>query len=276
MAISYFLCLDFLFLVVVHEASQVYITMKRGTNMVFSRNKITIQSDLNKEKIMPASNDPQKNWVEVWDIPTRLFHWLLMILVTVCFVTAKLGGNAMTYHISSGLGVLGLLIFRLIWGIIGSQTARFSQFIRSPMAAWRYGRSLMKNNPLLYLGHNPLGGWSILAMLLALLLQATTGLFANDEIFTHGPLYAWVSDATSSELTNIHLINQGVILGLVSLHILAVIFYFWVKHENLILPMITGRKSGMHFQKTQIKTPPMGVALLALAFSALIVYLIGK
>ncbi|GAB6904496.1 Cytochrome b561 family protein 1 [Desulfosarcina cetonica] len=225
---------------------------------------------------MQAPHDPEKNWIEVWDIPTRFFHWLLMILVTVCFVTAKLGGNAMTYHISSGLGVLGLLIFRLIWGIIGSQTARFSQFIRSPMAAWRYGRSLMKNSPHPYLGHNPLGGWSILAMLLGLLLQATTGLFANDEIFTHGPLYAWVSDATSGELTHIHLINQGIILGLVSLHVLAVVFYFGVKHENLILPMITGRKSGMHFEETQIKTPPMGVALLALAFSALIVYLIGK
>lgn len=225
---------------------------------------------------MQTPHDSKRDSIEVWDIPTRFFHWLLVILVTVCFVTARLGGNAMTYHINSGLGVLGLLIFRLIWGIIGSQTARFSQFIRSPMAAWRYSRSLLKNTPHHYLGHNPLGGWSIMAMLLTLTLQAITGLFANDEIFTHGPLYAWVSDATSLRMTHIHIINQHVIIYLVSLHVLAVIFYFWVKHENLVLPMITGRKASSVFVETQIKTPPMGVALLTLAFSAFVVYLIGK
>jgi cytochrome b len=180
--------------------------------------------------------------VQVWDLPTRIFHWALVLLVITSFTTAKLGGNAMRYHVWSGEAILVLLLFRLAWGLVGSRTARFTEFVRGPAAAWRYARGLTGSTPEHYLGHNPLGGWSIVAMLLALLLQVVTGLFANDEIATQGPLYPWVSDATSGWLTGIHLFNKGVIIALVSLHLLAVLFYLLIKGDNLITPMITGRK----------------------------------
>ncbi|MDA8139287.1 MAG: cytochrome b/b6 domain-containing protein [Desulfobacteraceae bacterium] len=182
-------------------------------------------------------------FIKIWDLPTRLFHWVLVALVIVSFTTGEIGGNAMTYHKLSGYAVLTLLLFRLIWGVTGSHSARFASFVRGPAAAWHYARHLMEKKQTPLLGHNPLGGWSVVAMLLALLLQAVTGLFANDEIATQGPLYPFVSDKTSSWLTSIHLFNQGVIIALVCLHLAAILFYLLVKKENLILPMITGRKA---------------------------------
>jgi cytochrome b len=180
--------------------------------------------------------------IQVWDLPTRVFHWLLVTLVTVSFVSAKIGGAWMQYHVWSGSAVLGLLMFRLAWGFAGGRHARFSTFVRGPGAVLRYTQNLLRTEAPSHLGHNPLGGWSVLAMLLALFVQAVTGLFANDDIFTEGPLYPWVGKATSDWLTHIHLLNQGVILLLVGVHVLAVLFYLIMKHENLIQPMFTGRK----------------------------------
>jgi cytochrome b len=133
-------------------------------------------------------------------------------------------------------------MFRLAWGFAGGRHARFSAFVRGPGAVLRYTRTLLQPDAPRHLGHNPLGGWSVLAMLLALSVQAVTGLFANDDIFTEGPLYPWVSKATSDWLTHIHKLNQGVILLLVGVHVMAVLFYLIMKHENLIQPMFTGHK----------------------------------
>ena len=180
--------------------------------------------------------------VPVWDFPTRLFHWLLVISVLVSYTTAKMGGNAMPYHLISGYGILALLLFRVAWGFVGSRPSRFSAFVRGPATVVRYAAGLMDRRSPGYFGHNPLGGWSIIAMLLALLIQAATGLFANDDIFTEGPLAVYVSKATSDWLTRIHRLNSGVIAMLVALHVMAVIFYLLVKRENLITPMITGVK----------------------------------
>jgi len=188
---------------------------------------------------MPST---KKTTAYVWDLPTRLFHWVLVILVSTSFITVNIGGNAMQYHVWSGETILALLLFRLIWGFIGSSTVRFAQFVRGPAAAWRYVRRLMGPDPERYLGHNPLGGWSIVAMLLALALQAATGLFATDDIATQGPFYSLVSEAIAGRLTALHRFNAGVIVALVALHILAVLFYLIVKQENLVTPMITGRK----------------------------------
>lgn len=181
-----------------------------------------------------------KRSAKVWDLPIRVFHWTLVGLVIASFVTAEIGGNAMQYHVFSGCAILVLLLFRLVWGIIGSRTARFATFVRGPKAVWRYARDLMGPEPPAHVGHNPMGGWSIVAMLLALLLQVITGLFATDDIATQGPLYPLVSDRTSHWLTGIHLFNQGVIVALVCLHLAAVLFYLLVKRDNLIRPMITG------------------------------------
>jgi cytochrome b len=181
--------------------------------------------------------------IYVWDLPTRLFHWLTVGLVTTSFVTGEMGGNWMVLHMRCGYTLLTLLLFRLVWGFAGGQHARFAAFVRGPAAVWRYATSLLRHDASRYLGHNPMGGWSVLAMLAALLLQATTGLFANDDIFTEGPLYPLVSKATSDFLTGVHLVNQGLILALIGLHLGAVLFYWVVKRDNLILPMVTGRKS---------------------------------
>jgi len=180
--------------------------------------------------------------VRVWDFPTRLFHWLLVFFVIISFVTGKLGGNAMPYHEWSGFTILSLLLFRLVWGFVGSRESRFMTFIRGPSAVVRYATTLLRSDSTHYLGHNPLGGWSIIAMIFALLVQAGTGLFANDDIVTQGPLFNWVSKATSDWLTRIHKLNQVLIIALVSIHILALLFYFFYKRENLVKPMITGFK----------------------------------
>ena len=178
----------------------------------------------------------------VWDIPTRLFHWLIVALVAASFVSAKIGGNAMQYHEWSGVAIIALLVFRIGWGFFGSQPSRFEDFVKGPAAVWWYATGMVKGKTMRYLGHNPLGGWSVLAMLLVLMLQACMGLFANDDIITEGPLYLWVSKAISDWLTKIHKLNQYVLMGLVAIHLIAVAFHFFVKRENLLKPMITGIK----------------------------------
>lgn len=218
----------------------------------------------------------RKATADVWDLPTRLFHWVLVVLVTTSFITANIGGNAMQYHVWSGAAILALLLFRLIWGLVGSRTARFIHFVRGPAAAWRYARSLLGPNPERHLGHNPLGGWSIVAMLLALALQAITGLFASDDIATQGPLNVWVSESVADRLTELHEFNAGMIVALVALHISAVLFYLLVKKENLVTPMITGRKPWQDPTASQIQTPPFWVALLIAALSAVAVYLLVR
>ena len=179
----------------------------------------------------------------VWDLPVRVFHWLLVMLVVVSFVTGELGGTWMQVHLWSGYAILGLLLFRLVWGFIGGHHARFLSFVRGPNAVLHYARTLWDRSAPRHLGHNPLGGWSVLAMLFLLLFQVVTGLFANDDIFTQGPLYPWVGKTISDWLTEIHEMNQGALLVLICVHVAAVLFYLVVKRENLIGPMVTGRKS---------------------------------
>lgn len=212
--------------------------------------------------------------IRVWDLPTRMFHWLLVTLVAVSFVTGKIGGAWMPYHIWSGCAILGLLVFRLAWGFVGGRHARFSAFVRAPGAVLRYTRTLLQPEAPRHLGHNPLGGWSVLAMLLALLVQAVTGLFANDDIFTEGPLYPWISKATSDWLTHIHKLNQGVVLLLAGVHVMAVLFYLIMKHKNLILPMFTGRKH-WHMQ-SQASDNHLGRAAFTAGLVALGIYLLVR
>ena len=192
--------------------------------------------------VADKSDFDYKKRVAVWDIPTRLFHWLLVVLVINCVVTAKIGGNFMTYHMYSGYLVLSFLFFRLLWGVLGGYHSRFANFVRRPSIVFQYAIGLIKKDMPHYLGHNPLGGWSVVAMLLTLLLQAMSGLFASDDIFTEGPLYPLVSNSVSNALTRIHNINAIVIACLIAVHLTAIIFYLVVKHENLIKPMFTGIK----------------------------------
>jgi cytochrome b len=178
----------------------------------------------------------------VWDLPVRLFHWALVALILVSFVTAQIGGNAMQWHEWSGLSVLALLLFRLLWGLVGSTYARFGSFVRGPRAALAYARALLRGEVPFFPGHNPLGGWMIVLLLASLLLQAGTGLFANDDVMIEGPFAQYVTKETSDLLTRVHHFNFNVLATLVALHVAAALFYLFARRENLILPMLTGRK----------------------------------
>jgi cytochrome b len=226
-----------------------------------------------------TQENPEKSprQILVWDLPTRLFHWLLVIFVIISFVTVNIGGNAMQCHELSGFTILTLLLFRLAWGFVGSRESRFRSFIQGPSAIIRYIKTLMRSDSTHYLGHNPLGGWSIIAMLLALLVQAGTGLFANDDIVTEGPLFDWVGKSTSDWLTRVHKLNHEVIILLVSIHILAVLFYLFFKRENLVKPMFTGFKQ---WSKNEPAPPPAAgrtwLAALIAGLAAFAVYLLVR
>jgi cytochrome b len=179
--------------------------------------------------------------VRVWDLPTRLFHWALVALVVTSFVTAKIGGNAMTWHLYSGYTILALLIFRVCWGFVGGRHARFASFVKGPGAVMRYLGTLFDRAAPRHVGHNPLGGWSVVLMLLSLATQATTGLFASDDIATEGPLAARVSGAVVTLCTRIHHWNEWVLIVLVSLHVAAIVFYAVYKRQELVRAMVTGR-----------------------------------
>jgi cytochrome b len=180
--------------------------------------------------------------IHVWDLPTRLFHWLLVALFAFSWASAELGGNAMEWHMLSGYGLLGLVVFRLLWGIAGSATARFGQFVKGRGAILAYVRGFARKDAPPSVGHNPLGGWMVVFMLSLLLLQGATGLFANDDIVTEGPLYHLISKELSDQLTELHEGVFNALLTLVAVHLSAIFFYLLVKRDNLIRPMITGRK----------------------------------
>lgn len=179
--------------------------------------------------------------VRVWDLPTRIFHWSLVLLVIVQVVTSQLGGNAMIWHFRSGYAIFALLSFRIVWGLVGGRWSRFVSFIYSPNAVLAYLRG--RSYPDHLVGHNPLGAGSVLAMLAVLVTQVGTGLFSDDEIFASGPLTRFVSNDTVSSATAWHAgWGKYLFIALVVTHIGAVLFYLWRKKDNLIRPMIRGDK----------------------------------
>lgn len=193
--------------------------------------------------MMDVDDAPRRHRALIWDLPTRLFHWLTVALVVTSWIAAEIGGNAMTVHVWSGLSLLTLVLFRIVWGIVGGTYARFANFVRGPRTAARYGAALLRGQAGPSIGHNPLGALMVIALLVNLVVQAVTGLFANDDVMLEGPLAAQVSKDTSDLLTRVHHFSFNVLLALIALHISAAIFYLVVKRDNLILPMITGRKA---------------------------------
>ena len=180
----------------------------------------------------------------VWDWPVRLVHWAIVVLLVTLVVTAKIGGNAMEWHVRAGEAMLALVLFRLIWGFVGTRHARFSSFVRGPGAVLRYARSVVRPPHELHVGHNPLGGWMVIALLLLLLLlvQACAGLFSNDDVLTDGPLVRFISKDLSDTISGFHIKNAWVIVALACAHIAAVMFYLLALKENLIAPMLHGSK----------------------------------
>ncbi len=178
----------------------------------------------------PASQQP------IWDLPIRLFHWLLAASVIGAVVTAQIGGNLMIWHGRLGALILGLLVFRLAWGVWGSDTARFTRFVRGPGAIRAYLGGTWQG-----IGHNPLGALSVLAMLMVLLFQAVSGHFAHDDIAFRGPLADMVDRHARDDASRLHRLATNVVYGLVALHLLAMAYYARVRKQNLVLPMVTGK-----------------------------------
>lgn len=190
------------------------------------------------------ANDGMTNGakIRVWDLPTRAFHWTLVCCVAGSWWSGSAG--KMDLHFILGYVAMGLLALRLVWGFVGFHTARFSQFVKGPKAALAYVRYRLglpggAEPPL---GHNPIGGWMVVVILLVLAAQAATGLFTSDDITVEGPLTAYVSAKTVAVASTIHRIEANVILALVLAHVSAITIYLLAFKENLVRPMITGWK----------------------------------
>ncbi|ABM35540.1 cytochrome b/b6 domain-containing protein [Polaromonas naphthalenivorans] len=178
--------------------------------------------------------------VRVWDLPTRLFHWTLVAAITGLAISGTLGGNAMVWHFRFGYGVLALLLFRILWGLVGGRWSRFGAFIYAPQSLIHYLKG--KGKPEHSVGHNPIGALSVFAMLGFLVLQVASGLLSDDEIAFSGPLTRFVANATVSLATDYHAnIGKWILLGLVLLHIGAIVVYLLRKH-NLVGAMLHGDK----------------------------------
>jgi cytochrome b len=179
--------------------------------------------------------------VRVWDLPTRLFHWALVICIIGLVITANVGGNWMNWHLRLGYTVLSLLLFRLVWGFVGGHWSRFSSFLYGPFTVLAYLKGEVR--PEHRVGHNPLGMLSVFALLLILLAQVSTGLFSDDEIAFTGPLVRFVSGDTISQATSYHkTIGKFIVIALVVVHVLAIGFYKLVKKDDLVRPMLIGDK----------------------------------
>jgi cytochrome b len=178
----------------------------------------------------------------VWDFPVRVFHWSLVLAFVGAYITHRAGIEYFKYHVWCGYAVIVLLSFRIIWGLVGTRHARFWNFIRGPVTTGRYTVAVLRGKEKHYAGHNPLGALMVVALLASLSVQALAGLFANDEIFNLGPLYAYVSAQRSLELTSLHRQLFYWILAAVVLHVVAVIAHRIFKKEKLVKAMIVGRK----------------------------------
>jgi cytochrome b len=194
----------------------------------------------------------------IWDSPTRLFHWTLVVAVVAGYLSMKL--NLMTVHMVCGETVLALLLFRVVWGVIGSDTARFGHFLHSPRAALRHLIDFRHAEPDTQVGHNAAGGWMVLAMLVVLLIQVATGLFVNDvDSFIAGPLAPRISEDAGLQALHWHRFNFNLIKIVVIAHVLAIVAYAMVKKHDLVRPMVTGKK------RLPAATPAPGMASPVLA-----------
>ena len=186
----------------------------------------------------------ERQEVAVWDWPVRVVHWSIVALVATLLATGLSGGNAvMVWHMRAGEVLLALVVFRIAWGFAGSGNARFASFIRGPRAVVRYLRSLATAPHAVHATHNPAGGWMVAALLAALLIQCSLGLFTHDDVMTEGPLVWRVSEDLSDVLSTLHRRGAWLVAGLAGVHILAVVAFFLARDDNLIYPMFSGTKA---------------------------------
>lgn len=204
----------------------------------------------------------------VWDLPTRIFHWLLVLTIIGSYTTAHLGFTWMPWHMRLGFFMIGLLIFRVIWGLIGPRHARFSTFIKGPRSILQYLKGGAKS-----VGHNPMGAGMVVLMLLLLVIQVSTGLFSTDDIAYSGPYNGAVSHDRGEWLTKIHHLNFNFILAAIVLHLGAITFYTFVKREPLVPAMFHGRKPADHVPAHEaIPGSQLWKALIVIVLAAGCVY----
>jgi cytochrome b len=209
----------------------------------------------------------------VWDAPTRLFHWSAVVLVAACYVTERL--NWMQWHAWAGEALLALVLFRIFWGVFGSETARFSHFLASPIHGLRHLARLHHREPDSQIGHNAAGGWMVLVMILLLLAQCLTGLYVNNDIADEGPFTEIMPAPIADLIERLHAILWNALLAMIALHLLAILAYAFVKRHNLVLPMLTGRKH-LHPDTSHPRIVSAIRALLLLTIGAILVILIAS
>jgi cytochrome b len=178
--------------------------------------------------------------IVVWDVPTRLFHWLTVMLVAAAYATWRL--DWMDWHAYAGYALLALVVFRLLWGFFGSDTARFARFLAAPRGAARHLVHMFRREPDHQVGHNPAGGWMVLLLLALLLAETLTGIYTNNDVADVGPFTDVTPVAVANFITALHAVLWQALLVAVTLHVLAIGLYWVAKRQNLLLPMITGRK----------------------------------
>ena len=208
--------------------------------------------------------------IAVWDLPTRLFHWVLVALIALQYASGEFGWLPMEWHFLLGYATLALVLFRVLWGFLGSQTSRFSDFVRGPGAVFGYAADFVRGRLVHSPGHNPLGGWSVLAMLACVALQAVSGLCSSDDVLDEGPLAARVSASTVALMSRIHAINRYVLVALIALHIGAVALHFVLRNHNLLAPMMTGRAP--HAEPRELRFVPIWRAVVLLALAGVAVW----
>jgi cytochrome b len=218
-----------------------------------------------------SATDPVNDSVKLWDWPIRLTHWSLAICVLACYGTAEWHWLDMQWHFYFGYAILVLCVFRVLWGLFGSEHARFASFVRTPRAIWQY---LQGNYPK-RLGHNPLGALSVLALIGALFVQTFTGLFNNDDIEWFGPLSEKISGDWQESMADIHERFYWVLFALIAVHVIAVLYYTLIKRDGLLRPMITGKKLGVDRSNPAMvdeRQKPLWLAILLLLMSASLVW----
>ena len=179
----------------------------------------------------------------VWDLPVRVTHWSLVVLVALQYASGEYELFDLEWHLVLGQVTLMFVLFRVLWGLFCSDNARFGHFLRGPRAVLRHAKGLFKRTPAARAGHNPLGGWSALLLLVLLSVQCATGLFASDDVATAGPLADAVSDRTVRLLTRWHKYGEKALLVLIGLHLAGVAWHALYKREALVRPMLKGRRA---------------------------------
>lgn len=207
----------------------------------------------------------------IWDLPVRIFHWCFAITVFACWFTAENKDDYIDIHIQLGYIALGLVVFRLLWGLFGSKYARFSQFTPSPKTLISYLKRSDKHTETP--GHNPLGALMVILMILLISIQTLSGLFINDDVFSSGPYYGSISDNLENIMKFLHHNTFDFMIGAIVLHISAIFFYWIVKKQNLLLPMFTGKKSGENIKSTDaIASSKLLKAVVIALLAAVFVY----